>query len=338
MIRPVRVNKRNLKSVMNGKYKMTTLLIEGALDLGYGVEVFKGSPVFRVTKGKKSVVIHGITPAVNTSNSVMIADNKYFTNSILGSEKLPVPHSVVVAKEAFQKGRWSMQSVRFPVVVKPMALTLKGSGVVTDIRTKKELLKYLRDGFQSYDRMMVEEYYSGMEDYRILVIDGKVKGVLHRVRAHVIGDGIKSIEQLIRMRNKERKAFTQMKMGPISVDQELKNSLKRQKLTMRSVPKEGEEIILKNVCNMGAGGDTDDVTSKIHPANKKLAIAAASALGLRVSGVDLLCSDISKPVTRGKRNGVILEVNHRPDLGMHHFPRRGTPRNSSKDVMEVLFD
>ena len=41
------------------------------------------------------------------------------------------------------------------------------------------------------------------KEYRFLVIDDKVVGILHRVPANVIGDGEKSIRELVEIKNQD---------------------------------------------------------------------------------------------------------------------------------------
>lgn len=55
------------------------------------------------------------------------------------------------------------------------------------------------------------------------------------------------------------------------------------------------------------------MTPHIHPDNVRLAVDAAQTLGLRVAGVDLISTDITRP---WHENGAILnEVNFKPSVG-----------------------
>src|SRR5690606_26345311 len=82
------------------------------------------------------------------------------------------------------------------------------------------------------------------------------------------------------------------------------------------------------------GGSAVDVTDQVHPQNAWMAGRAARILGLDVAGVDIVTSDIQKPL---EGNGVLIEVNAAPGFRMHLSPNEGTPRDVGKQLVEYLF-
>ena len=51
-------------------------------------------------------------------------------------------------------------------------------------------------GFENDNEILIEEFIKGKE-YRFLVINDEVCGILHRVPANVVGDGKSTIRELV---------------------------------------------------------------------------------------------------------------------------------------------
>jgi cyanophycin synthetase len=78
-----------------------------------------------------------------------------------------------------------------------------------------------------------------------------------------------------------------------------------------------------------------DRTDDIHPENVWLMERVAKVIGLDIAGIDVVTSDISKPLR--ETNGVIVEVNAAPGFRMHVSPSRGLSRNVAAPVLDMLF-
>lgn len=333
---PLIVSKRNAAELIDSLMPVSRLLAWEAFRLGYDISLYQGRSMFRVSDGMRFFDIAGTLLPFNSMSAYKISENKFYTNMILAGAGIPVPSFTQVKEKMFRSNLWSMAGVRFPVVVKPAAGTYKGVGVITNIRDKKTLVRHLRDSFKKHKgSMLVEEYHKYEHDYRVLVLDGKVIAVTRRIPAYVIGDGNSTIRTLIEKKNQTRKQFEPIPLSPIEIDTELRSHLQSQRLTLRTRPKEGHYIKLKNVSNFGAGGEAENVTNKICKANKDLAVKAARLMNLRFAGIDILCSDIGKSITR--TGGVIVELNARPGFYTHLYPTIGRPNNVACKVIRALF-
>jgi cyanophycin synthetase len=62
---------------------------------------------------------------------------------------------------------------------------------------------------------------------------------------------------------------------------------------------------------------------------------AAQILSLDVAGIDIVCRDISRPLS--EQNGGIVEVNAAPGLRMHLHPSDGQPRDVGKPIVDMLY-
>jgi cyanophycin synthetase len=336
MLEKQRVTPKTARRSLRHLRPLLRLLAEAAVEAGYQVWRYSDSNLITVRHRGQVHHMNGVRLPINNYAAALVADNKLHTSAILHAAGIPVAKSLQLTRTTFQAGRWNVRGLRFPLVVKPVSGTIKGQGIITDVRDERALRRTLREGFRSYPKLLVEEYYGGLNDFRVLVLDGKVIGVLHRIPAYVVGDGRSTLRQLITAKNAARARFRPITLGPIEIDTELRNVLRRSRLRLTSTPRHGVRVQLKNVCNLGAGGEVHDVTEQIHPKNVHLAIRATRELDLRLAGLDFLCSDISRPF--GNRNtGVILEINQHPDFGMHHFPQAGAARPVAAAIMKAVF-
>ena len=216
----------------------------------------------------------------------------------------------------------------FPVVVKPVA-GHKGQGVTTGIESEKEVRKAYQNIISmseendvQFEGALVQQQIYGT-DHRLLSVGGKFAAALERVPAYVDGNGKDTIEELIRIENDKlvRLDNARSPLCKIKIDDDLKDYLDLQKLSLSSVPKEEERIILRRVANISQGGVSINVTDKIHPKNIKLVEDIAKYFTVTCLGIDVLAKDISKPWDEGDFG--IIEVNAGPGVFMHLAPAIG---------------
>jgi cyanophycin synthetase len=184
--------------------------------------------------------------------------------------------------------------------------------------------------------VIVEQFYDG-RDHRILVINGKLVAVAERVPAHVVGDGTRSIDQLIEIVNQDprRGDGHEKVMTKIKVDAHVKEYLARSGLRTDSVPARGEVVMLRATANLSTGGTAIDRTNEIHFDNAEIARRAAKIVGLDIAGIDFVCPDISRSVR--ETGGGVIEVNAAPGFRMHLEPSEGAPRDVARPVIDMLF-
>jgi cyanophycin synthetase len=171
----------------------------------------------------------------------------------------------------------------------------------------------------------------------VLVIGGKLVAVAERVPAHVVGDGVHTIAQLINEVNKDprRGEGHENVMTRIKVDAHVNEYLARSGLTVESVPGPGEIVYLRATANLSTGGTAVDRTNEIHFDNAEIARRAAKIIGLDIAGIDFIAPDISKSVR--ETGGGIIEVNAAPGFRMHIDPSEGAPRDVARPVIDMLF-
>ena len=268
--------------------------------------------------------------------AVELAQDKEETNKILGNCGLPVPKQELV--RSADRAVRAAERLGYPVVTKPYNGN-HGRGISIGLKTADEVRAGFAAAAEHSSSVIVETYLSG-EDHRLLVVGGELIAATRRTPGRVIGDGSRSIQQLVDTLNQDpRRGIGHEKvMTRIELDAQAGMMLTRQGLTVDSVPAAGQEVLLRSTANLSTGGTATDVTDIIHPDNREMAVRAVTAIGLDVGGVDFLCPDISESYKAGANSGSgICEINAAPGFRMHVAPSEGTPRDAAGPVIDMLF-
>jgi cyanophycin synthetase len=262
-----------------------------------------------------------------------IASDKRLTQRILEQLGLPVPRQSIVCdpQEAVEEA----ERLGFPVVVKPLD-GHHGQAVATNLKTPEQVREAYEQARGICPRVIVESYQTG-NDYRILVIDGRVVAVAQRVPGHVVGDGRSTIAELIEEVNRDpRRGIGHEKvLTRIVVDDQARRLLAEAGLALESVLPEGKVFYLRLTGNLSTGGTAIDQTDVIHEDNRMMAERAVKAVGLDVGGVDFVSPDISRSYR--EVGGAIVEINAAPGFRMHLAPTEGKPRDVAGPVIDMLF-
>ena len=271
------------------------------------------------------------TPAL----AVDIAGDKNITNRLLAAAGLPVPRSDIVRSEA--DALIAARRIGYPVVIKPLDGN-HGRGVSLDIADEEGVREgFLRAKEEARRGVVVVESYVTGNDYRVLVIGGRMVAVAQRVPAHVTGDGEHTVRDLVEMTNQDpRRGIGHEKvLTRIKVDRVAEEVLAKQGYALDDVPERDAFVKLAETGNMSTGGISIDRTWEAHEENVEIAEEAAQVVGLDVAGIDFLAPDISQPVR--ETGGAIVEVNAAPGFRMHTHPTQGEPQEVARPVLDLLF-
>jgi cyanophycin synthetase len=266
--------------------------------------------------------------------AVELACDKEATKQMLRDSGVPVPRGTVITSLRYLQE--AIDEVGgFPVVIKPVNGN-HGRGISVDVRD----LPSAEDAFllaQEISREVIVEKFHRGRDHRILVVNGKVVAVAERIPAHVIGDGVSTIRELIEITNKDprRGDGHDNVLTRIEIDCTSQTVLERQGFTLDSIPQAGQICYLKATANLSTGGIAVDRTDEIHPENVWIAERVAKIVGLDIAGIDVVTPNISLPFRQ--TDSVIIEVNAAPGFRMHTAPSVGIPRNVAEPVLDMLF-
>lgn len=202
-----------------------------------------------------------------------------------------------------------------PCVVKPVGDS-GGSGVTSGVRTIDHLKRARLRAGRVDDRLLIERQIPG-ENYRFLFLDGVLLDVVRRRPPRVTGDGRSTIVQLVEAENRHRlERSEKVLFWRLNIDLDCVLTLEGQGLTVHSVPPPGVTVAIKTVVNQNTIDDNETVREPIDESLVEEARAAAQTIGVRLAGVDIVTTDLSRPLVQSA--GAILEVNGTPGLNYHY--------------------
>lgn len=283
--------------------------------------------------GKHRKFIQATTTSDTGDISVSIAQDKNVTKNFLVRAEIKVPRGVVVRSE--EEALEAFKSFNSMVVVKPEDGN-HGRGVSLKLKTNEEVINAFRFARAHSEDVILEEFFRG-NDYRVIVVNGKLVAAAHRVPAHVTGDGVLSVRKLIDKENQNpmRGIGHEKPLTKIFIDAEGEFFLNKSGISLDYVPEKDRIVYLRETANLSTGGVANDVTDTVHPEIRFMCERAARIVGLDVCGIDLILEDIALP-PHGQEGGVI-EVNAGPGIRMHHYPASGKSRDVGGAIVDSLF-
>jgi len=292
-------------------------LNEGNLvQLGYGA---KQRRIWTAETDRTSAIAEGISK------------DKDLTKQLLESCGVPTPEGREVnsAEEAWE----AAEDIGLPVVVKPSNAN-RGRGVVIDLHTREQVMAAYDIAAKISSYVMVERMVEG-EEHRLLIVGDKLVAAVRGELSYITADGSSSVAQLVgaQINSDPRRGIEEhFPLNPVLLPENCKVmlELQRQGLTPESVPEAGRKILLER-----NGVLNQDITDEVHPDVAEMAALAARIVGLDIAGVDVVATDISRPLA--EQGGAIIEVNAGPGLLMHLQPAVGQPRPVGEAIVGHLF-
>ena len=310
----------------------TQVIVEACQERGIPVHRLNEGSLLQLGYGRYQRRIQATITGTTSSIGVDIACDKEMTKKILGDGGVPVPWGHIVSTE--EEAVEAFLDMETAVVIKPLHGN-QGKGVTLQIRSEAEVRAAFKVAQTYGDWVIVEEYIEG-QHYRLLVVGERLIAASKRIPAHVIGDGLLTISELVAQTNEDplrgedhEKALTKLRIDPVVL-----LTLTQRGLKLTSVPGQGEVVYLRDSANLSTGGIAEDVTDRVHPDNVDLAVYVSKLIGLDVAGIDLVIEDIEESYRT--KNGHIIEVNAAPGIRMHHFPSVGKARDVGKAIVEQV--
>ena len=313
----------------------TQILIKEAIKQGIHIEVLDRSDNFIcLKKGKREEFIQQATKtSLDSYSAVLAMENKVITKRMLRDKGISVPMGEVFTSLPAALASYS-QFINQHIVIKPKSTNFGlGITMIEQLNSKKWFQQALEIAFNHDQSVIVEQFQRGNE-YRFLVIDDEVVGVLQRIPANVTGDGIHTIEQLIQQKNEHpiRGVNYNRPLEKIKIDASLHLYLEAQQLTLTSIPKLGEKIQLRENSNISTGGDSVDMTDQMPSRFKEIARKAAKDLNVAICGVDMIIEDWRDESS----NYSIIEMNYNPAIHIHTYPLIGKGRPVAQSILKAL--
>jgi glutamate--cysteine ligase len=314
----------------------TQILLKAAIKNGVKFEILDRDENFISLEknGKIEYVKQATKTSLDSYVTMLIMENKVVTKKVLEKEGIIVPEgknyfNIDEAKRDYRKYRGG-------IVIKPKSTNFGlGITIFKDKFSKEDYEKALEIAFKEDNSILIEKFVKGKE-YRILIINDEVAGILHRVPANIKGDGIRSIKELVAKKNLDplRGVGYKTPLEKIKLEDPEKLFLKGQGLTIEDIPKKDNVIYLRENSNISTGGDSLDYTDEILDIYKEIAVKASKAVGAKICGVDMMIEDINN--SNPNENYSIIELNFNPAIHIHCYPYKGKNRNIGEKILSAL--
>lgn len=270
----------------------------------------------------KKYYLKDINLNINLTVSASLSKNKAATSYFLKEFGYHVPEFTMAysdekctrskSNDTVGNGLEYAKQIGFPVILKPNNMS-QGS-YVFKANNENEYFIFMSEILGHCDTAQIQKFYGG-NDYRIVVLDKKVLSAYQRVPFYVIGDGNLSISGLI---DKKQQAFISSGRDTIlsKNDMRLTYKLAQQGLSLDSVPFFGEQIYLQDISNLSAGGETIELTDKIHASFVDFALCIARDMNLTMCGIDIITNDITQ---NNSGEFAVIEINSAPGLDNYAY-------------------
>lgn len=308
----------------------TQMILKEAMRQGIDVKILdRKEHIIELKRGKH---IERIKQATQTRLDPLISyflmENKEVTKKILRDAKIHVPRGALV--DSWKEAKKYYQTLsNHKVVVKPNLANM-GEGIsFVEPHQERAFEEAFKRAHAYNGQVLIEEFFEG-DEYRLLVVDGRVVASCKRMPAHVQGDGKSTLQELIMIKNKKNE-HRQGYQKPLSFKEHQKE-LKKLGFSERSILNKGEVLFLRENSNVSTGGESIDVTDLMPEFYKRIAVKAAKSMDAKIAGVDVLIKSL-KSTGESYR---VIEVNFNPALYLHRAPSRGKARLVEKDILKAL--
>jgi GNAT-family acetyltransferase (TIGR03103 family) len=298
------------------------IIADEAVRRGIRVEVTDAEwGEIRLSVGGRTVLTRESLSEFTTAVAMSRCDDKRVTRRIMQRAGVRVARGALARDGDLADAAALMREVG-EVVVKP-ARGEQGRGITVGVTDDAGLERAVDLALHFCPDVLVEELAAG-EDLRVVVIDRRVVAAAVRRPAEIVGDGRRTVEELIQFTSRRRERATGGESS-IPLDATTTEVVTEAGYAMTDVPPPGERIRVRRTANLHTGGTIEDVTARLHPDIARAAIRAAEALNIPVTGLDFLVPDLDGP------EYVFIEANERPGLANHE------PQPTAERFVDLLF-
>lgn len=299
------------------------IIADEAMRRGIWVEVLDAETgEMRLTHGGRSVITRESLSEFTSAIAMCRCDDKRLTRRLVSEAGITVPRARLAT---LNDGDYAFLKEVGEVVVKPTRGE-QGKGITVGVLADhgpEELATAVARAREQYPEVLIEQRVAG-SDLRLVVIDGRVVAAALRLPPEIIGTGEHTVRDLIAAESRRRSAATGGE-SRIPLDKITEATVKEAGWTLDDVLPQGIRLRVRHTANLHQGGTIHDVTPDVNPELCEVAVAAAEAIGIRVTGIDLLVPDITGS------EYAFIEANERPGLANHE------PQPTATAFIDYLF-
>jgi GNAT-family acetyltransferase (TIGR03103 family) len=299
------------------------IIADEALRRGIWVEVLDAETgEMRLTHGGRSVITRESLSEFTSAIAMCRCDDKRLTRRLVSDAGITVPRARLAT---FDEGDHEFLTEVGEVVVKPTRGE-QGKGITVGVTADNGpdgLVVAVARAREEYPEVLIEQRVIG-DDLRLVVIDGRVVAAALRMPPEIIGTGEHTVRDLIVAESRRRSAATGGE-SRIPLDAITEATVIEAGWEFGGVLPQGIRLRVRRTANLHQGGTIHDVTTEVSPELCRVAVVAAEAIGIPVTGIDLLVPDVA-----GK-DYAFIEANERPGLANHE------PQPTAAAFIDYLF-
>ncbi|MEE6177903.1 N-acetylglutaminylglutamine synthetase [Mycobacterium sp. 050134] len=299
------------------------IIADEALRRGIWVEVLDAETgEMRLTHGGRSVITRESLSEFTSAVAMCRCDDKRLTRRLVADAGIKVPRARLAT---FDDEDFAFLREVGEVVVKPTRGE-QGKGITVGVTAEHgpdDLNAALARAREQFREVLIEERVTG-DDLRLVVIDGRVVAAALRLPPEVIGTGEHTVRDLIVAKSRRRSAATGGE-SRIPLDEVTEATVVEAGWQLDDVLPQGTRLCVRRTANLHQGGTIHDVTAQVNSELCRVAVTAAEAIGIPVTGIDLLVPDVTGT------EYAFIEANERPGLANHE------PQPTAAAFVDFLF-
>lgn len=315
----------------------TQLLLREAVRRGVAFEILDRKENFvRLSRDRSIQYIQQATKtSLDNYASILAMENKVVTKKILEENGIRVPKGMYYSDAQTANADFNLFR-NHAVVIKPKSTNFgEGITILKENNNAAVFERAVAIAFEADNSILIEEFITGKE-FRVFVMNDEVVGILHRVPANVTGNGKQTIGELVVEKNKDplRGKGYRTPLEKIQLGEAEQMFLNAQGRNFDTIPAENETVFLRENSNISTGGDSIDFTDEIPQSYKTIAVKAAQALNVKITGLDMIIPDYTQEATDD--NYAIIELNFNPAIHIHCYPYIGKNRRLNEKLLDLL--
>lgn len=270
-----------------------------------------------------------ITYPFPTAGARPICDNKRLAYQLVADMGFSVPRTFVVTADMQMQDDIVAMLQYAPLVVKPDNASL-ARGVTLNINDAAALQQAITTARLFSETVLIQRQIEG-EEVRIAVIDGKATAAVLRQAPRVVGDGVSTLDQLLKAENKARRG---LRLPYLHYPELNADIIDFSTFDVSSVPSAEEIVRLRRTAMIRQGASIYNIMETIDPSYLAAAEQMGAALGSGFVVVDMFAEDYTRPMTPA--NYAFVEFNISPVILLFYSCRDGVQYDAVETLASMI--
>jgi glutathione synthase/RimK-type ligase-like ATP-grasp enzyme len=319
--------------------KITPIFIDIANQNGYKYVISEtdNDAGYIIYRNSRLYFTYG-TLDLNTDAAVGFAKSKPLSSEVVKNIGIRLPNEETVkyssktpSHEYLSEAKKVISLIGLPCFLKPAHGT-QGRNIFK-VESFEDLEFAIKNIIADKDDLLIQEYINA-DEVRIVLLDGEILQAYTRDYVSITGDGVKTIQELIK--NKNDYFASRNRNTIINVnDSQILNILKNKKYNFNHVLSQGEQLNLSYGRNLSRGGNYEFVDKKLSTELVNMSKQIAKSTGLRLVGLDLFLSDKVECI-KSMDQITFIEYNASPDME-NNFYYDGEYTQTLYGIYEKIF-